>query len=339
MARSTISYPEILNELGKRQYHPVYFFCGEEPYFIDLLADYIVDNVLNEAEKAFNQSVFYGRDTSPEQLLDQCRRYPMMADRQLVVLKEAQSWRIDQLNQLNSYLVKPIPSTILVICYKNKKLDGRTELAKNLASHSVYFESAKLYEDKIPAWISNYVSSKGYRINDKACILLTESLGTDLEKIVNEVGKLMINIPPSKLITEDLIEQYIGISKDFNIFELQKALGSRDILKANQISRYYAANPGDNPIQRTVIMLYSYFSKLMLFHSLPDKSEKSVASALGVSPFFVKDYINAARNYNAAKVRQVLSLIREYSARAVGIENDKTPPSELMHELIFRILH
>src|SRR5512133_3091042 len=307
----------VMAELKNRNYKPVYFLAGEEPYYIDIITGYIEGNVLPEAEKAFNQIVIYGEDTSIPAIIDIARRFPMMSSHQVVIVKEAQS--LKKIEDLAIYLEKPLTSTILVINYKYKNLDKRTKLVKLLESNGVYFESPRIRDYQVPGWIERYLMTKGVRTDPSASAMLTEYLGSDLHKIANELEKLIITLPAGKpVITTDLIEKNIGISKDYNNFELQKAIGERNILKSNMIVRYFADNPKDNPIILTIASLFSFFSKLLTYHYLKDKSKDTVASALKIHPFFVKDYEAAARLYNAARVIHIISLLRTYDARSKG---------------------
>ncbi|MGD0754536.1 MAG: DNA polymerase III subunit delta [Bacteroidales bacterium] len=333
-----VTYEEIISDLKNRIFKPVYFLAGEEPYYIDLITDYIQDKVLPEAEKAFNQIVLYGEDTNIAAIIDTARRFPMMASHQVLIIKEAQS--LKNLDDLIIYLEKPLLSTILVFSYKYKTIDKRTKLYKALESHGVYFESARVRDYLIPAWIERYLMLKGIKTDPSASAMLTEYLGTDLHKIVNELEKLIITLPPGKpFITTTLIEKNIGISKDYNNFELQKAIGEKNILKANMIIYYFADNPKDNPITLSIASIFGFFSKLLTFHYLTDKSKNNVAAVLKVNPFFVKDYENAASKYNVSKTMQIISLLRTYDMKSKGYGDPGTEPGELLKELVFRILH
>lgn len=332
------SFDEILSDLRNRIFKPVYFLAGEEPYFIDIISDYIEEKVLSEADKAFNQIIIYGDDTNIAAIIDTARRFPMMASHQVVIVKEAQS--LKKIEDLAVYLEKPLQSTLLVFCYKYKSLDKRTKLFKMLESSAVYFESPRLRDYQIPAWIESYLMKRGIKTEPSASAMLTEYLGTDLHKIANELDKLIITLPAGKpVITNALIEKNIGISKDYNNFELQKAVGDRNILKANMIVRYFADNPKDNPLTLTIASLFSFFSKLLTYHYLADKSKNNVASALKVNPFFVKDYESAAIKYNAKKTVQVISLLRTFDMKSKGFGDAGTEPGDLLKELIYRILH
>ncbi len=282
-----VTFEEIISDLRKRIFKPVYFLAGDEPYYIDLITDYIEEKVLTEAEKAFNQVIIYGEDTSVPAIIDTARRFPMMASHQVVIVKEAQSLR--KIEDLLFYLEKPLLSTILVLNYKYKTLDKRTKLYKLLDTQCVYFESMRLRDYQVPAWIERYLMTKGIKINPDASSMLTEFLGTDLHKIVNELDKLLITLPEGKpVITSALIEKNIGISKDYNNFELQKAIGEKNILKANMIVHYFANNPKDNPITLTIASLFGLFTKILTYHYLTDKSKNNVAAVLKDKSVFRK---------------------------------------------------
>lgn len=332
------TYEEILSDLKNRIFKPVYFLAGEEPYYIDLISDYIEEKVLPEAEKSFNQMILYGDDTNIPSIIDLARRFPMMSSHQVIIIKEAQP--LKKIEDLVIYLEKPLNSTILVICYKYKTLDKRTKLFKTLESHGVYFESARVRDYLIPGWIERYLMLKGIKTDPSASAMLTEYLGTDLHKIVNELDKLIITLPEGKpMITTALIEKNIGISKDYNNFELQKAVGEKNIRKANMIVHYFANNPKDNPLTLTVSSLFTYFSKLLTYHYLTDKSKNNVAAALKVNPFFVREYENSATKYNVAKTVQIISMLRTYDMRSKGYGDPGTEPGDLLKELIYKILH
>ena len=332
------TFEEIMSDLKNRIFKPVYFLAGEEPYYIDLITDYIEEKVLPEAEKSFNQIIFYADDTNIAAIIDVARRFPMMASHQVVIIREAQS--LKKIDDLAIYLEKPLVSTILVFCYKYKTPDKRTKLFKLLESHGVYFESPRLRDYQIPGWIERYLMKLGIRTDPNASAMLTEYLGTDLHKIANELDKLIITLPAGKpVITTDLIEKNIGISKDYNNFELQKAVGEKNILKANMIVRYFADNPRDNPITLSIASLFGFFSKLLQYHYLTDKSRNNVAAALKINPFFVKDYESAALKYNVSKSVQIISLLRTFDMKSKGFGDPGTEPGELLRELVYRILH
>lgn len=332
-----MKYDQIISDLKNKIYYPVYFLAGEESYYIDAISDYIEENILSDIEKEFNQTIIYGRDTDVTSVISQAKRYPMMANHQVLIIKEAQD--IQKIEELAPYLENPLSSTLLVINYKYKKVDKRKSFFKQIDKKGVLFESPKLYDNKVGAWINNYVKEKGYSISPKASAMLTEFLGTNLSKIVNEVSKLLINIPEGATINDELVEKNIGISKDYNFFELQNAIGTKNVLKTNQIANYFGANPKNNSIVKTITLLYSFFLKLLIYHQLQDKSKNNIASALSVSPFFVQDYQVAARNYNVRKLFHNISLLREYDLRSKGVNSISTSEGELLKELLFRILH
>ncbi len=331
-------YEEIISDLKKRIFKPVYFLAGEEPFYIDLITDYIENNVLNEAERSFNQVIYYGEDTSIPSIIEISRRFPMMASHQVVIIKEAQT--LKKIDDLIVYLEKPLLSTILVLNYKYKTVDKRTRFYKALETHGVYFESGKLRDYQVPAWIEKYLMSKGIKIDPGASGMLTEFLGTDLHRIVNELDKLIITLPGGKpLITTSLIEKNIGISKEYNNFELQKAVGERNVLKSNMIVHYFANNPKDNPITLSIASLFSYFSKLLTYHYLTDKSKNNVAAALKINPYFVKDYEVSASKYNISRTVQAISLLRTYDMKSKGYGDLSSDPGDLLKEMVFKILH
>ncbi len=332
------TFEEIISDLKKRIFRPVYFLAGEEPYYIDLITDYIENNILGEAERSFNQLVFYGEDTSVQAIIETSRRFPMMASHQVVIVKEAQTLR--KIEDLAIYAEKPLQSTILVINYKYKVLDKRTRFIKILEKNGVYFESARLRDYQVPAWIERYLMAKGIKIDPGSSAMLTEFLGTDLHKIANELDKLVITLPAGKpVITASLIEKNIGISKEYNNFELQKAVGERNILKANTIVHYFAANPKDNPVTLSIASLFSYFSKLLTYHYLTDKSKNNVAAALKINPYFVRDYETAASKYNIALTVRAISLLRTYDMKSKGYGDLSSEPGDLLKELVFKIMH
>lgn len=332
------TYEEIISDLRKRIFKPVYFLAGDEPYYIDVITDYIEAKVLSDAEKAFNQVIIYGEDTTIHAIIDTARRFPMMASHQVVIIKEAQSLR--RIEDLIFYVEKPLSSTILVFNYKYKTLDKRTKLHKLLDTQCVYFESMRLRDYQVPPWIERYLMTKGIKINPDASSMLTEYLGTDLHKIVNELDKLLITLPSGKpVITTSLIEKNIGISKDYNNFELQKAISEKNILKANMIVHYFANNPRDNPITLTIASIFSLFTRVLTYHYLTDKSKNNVAAALKINPFFVKDYENAAAKYNPLKTVQIISLLRTYDMKSKGYGDVSTDAGDILKELIYKILH
>lgn len=332
-----MDHKEILNHLKKKIYHPVYFLHGEEPYFIDLISDYIEDNVLTPEQKEFNQTVVYGKDTDVSQLISLTRQLPMGAPYQVVVVKEAQD--IKNIEKLERYFENPVSSTILVINYKYKKPDKRKKYYLSARKNGVVFESKQVYDNKIPGWITSYLESKGYKINLKSAHLLNEFLGNDLSKITNEIDKMLINIPDKKDIVEEDVENNVGISKDYNIFELQDAIGSKDIEKVNKIINYFGANPKEFGAIRVITMLYYFFQKVFLLHFIKNTSEKEIAAKLSVNPYFVRRYKQAARNYPTKKLSAIISSLRDYDLKAKGVNNVSITDGELLRELAFKILH
>jgi DNA polymerase-3 subunit delta len=332
-----MTFDQIISDLKKKIYRPVYLLYGEEPYFIDALTDLIEESVLSEQEKEFNQTVVYGRDTNTGNIIDMARRFPMMANYQVVIVKEAQD--IDEIEELQPYVEKPQPSTLLVLAVKYKKIDKRKSFAKAVEKNGVMFESSKIYDNKLPAWINSQVAAKGHSIRPDACQLLAEYLGADLSRVINELNKLTINLPQGSAIDTALIEKNIGISKDYNVFELQNALGSRNIAKANRIVAHFAANPKQNSMIMVVSMLFLFFVRVMIYHDLADKSKNNAASVLGVNAFFMPDFEQAARSFKIKDLSAIIHLLREYDLRVKGYNNGSTAEGELLRELVYKILH
>ncbi|MFW5687680.1 MAG: DNA polymerase III subunit delta [Bacteroidota bacterium] len=332
-----LSWEDIRKEILKKIYHPVYFLMGEEPFYIDVISKVVEDNILDETEKEFNQTVLYGRDTDIPTIISTAKRFPMMANHQVVIVKEAQN--IKDIEDLEPYMKNPLKSTILVICYKYKTLDKRKTFYKAAKAAGIVFESKKEYQDKMPDWIARYVKSHGYRIGDKATQLLADQLGNDLGKVVNEIKKVFITLSKGGEITPGLIEQNIGISKDFNVFELQNALTEKNAFKAFQIAKYFADNPKANPMPVTLAVLHTYFVKIFRYHNLKDKSTSNVASELGINPFFVGGVQAAAAKYPLRKIFQVFSDLRQYDVKSKGVDNQSTDHGELLRELIYKILN
>lgn len=334
-----MDYKSILSDLNNKIYKPVYFLMGDEPYFIDRIIDYILENVLQENEKAFNQTIVYGKDTTVTNVIEASRRFPMMSNYQVVVVREAHE--LKKIEDLVHYVEKPMKSTILVIDYRYKKLDKRKKFTKIVNEKGVVFESAKLYDNKIPAWIVGYLKLKNVSIQNDSATLLNEYLGNDLSKISNELDKLILTLPSDRRnITSEDIEKNIGISKDYNVFELQKALGQKDILKANRIINHFGKNQKDNPFVMVVISLYNYYSKIFKYHFLPNKQDnRGVASELGVNPYFVKDYQQAAQNYSRRKLVDVIATLKEFDLRSKGVDGGTHSPEHMLKEMIYRIMH
>lgn len=363
-----MAHEKILAELKAGRYRPVYFLQGDEPYFIDLISDFIQENALTEDERSFNQSVLYGLDSDVGTVVSEAKRFPMMAERQVVIVKEAQKLRNllpaeqeddekkkksesekknvpDKKGELLAYCEKPQPTTVLVICHKYKKLDTRKKKAKELlaaieANGGVVFTSEKIRDYKVAEWIQAHVTGQGYRIDPRTASILAEYLGNDLGKIINELGKLYISMKQGGTVTPELIEQNIGISKDYNIFELQSAITSRDVLKANRIITHFAHNPKEHPIQMLLPVLHSFFFKVGLMHQVQrSKGAMDAAKTLGVSPFFLKDYQQAAAVFNDRKLRSIMARLREADVHSKGVDNPSTGHGDLMKELMYHILH
>jgi DNA polymerase-3 subunit delta len=328
---------EIVSEIKRGNPKPIYFLMGEEPYYIDRISQYIAENVLTEDERGFNQMVLYGKDTSVDEVVANAKRFPMMAQYQVVIVKEAQHLSRN-IEQLVHYAENPQQTTILVLCYKYKKLDKRKKLYKAIQKKGELFESKKLYENQVADWIRRTLASKEYKISPKSCIMLVEFLGTDLSKISNELDKLTLIVPPTTEITPELIEEHIGISKDFNNFELKKAIGERDVKKASRIIDYFAQNPKDNPFVVTVTLLNTFFTQLLQYHGLQDHSPGNVARVLGVSPYFVNEYVVAARNYPMKRVSGVISSLRKLDLKGKGVGASNMAQADLLKELLSEIL-
>ena len=326
----------IINGIKSGDLKPIYFLMGEEPYYIDGIAKFIENTVLTEEEKGFNQMVLYGRDVSIDDIVSSAKRYPMMAEKQVVIVKEAQELS-RTIESLVAYVENPQPTTVLVICYKYKTLDKRKKLAKLIEKTGVLFESKKLYENQVPDWIRRVLAGRGFTITPKASQMLVEFLGNDLNKVNNELEKLGLILQAGEQITPQHIEENIGISKDFNNFELQNAIGARDIKKAFTIIQYFSQNPKNHPLVMTVSLLYSFFSKVLKYHALGNKSE--APKALGVSPYFMKDYELAARNYSMKKVSAVISTIREIDMKSKGVGAANLSQGDLLKELLVKIFN
>ncbi|MFP4663269.1 MAG: DNA polymerase III subunit delta [Bacteroidales bacterium] len=333
-----MTFNQILNDIEKRIFHPVYLLSGEEAYFIDAIVDKIMDTVLTESEKSFNQTVLYGKDTNAYEINEVARRFPMMSNHQLVVIKEAQE--LKDFKKLESYVSDPLKSTILVFAFKYKKVDKRLKVVKNIAKNGLAFEAKRVYDNKIPEWIETYVTNKDLRIEPKATMLISENVGASLSKIVNELNKLIISMPEDeKTITAARVEKNIGISREYNIFELQRAIGSRDKQKAYRIIDFFGKNSKNHPAVLTITMLYSYFKKLLILKTLKENSRNAVAAAIGVAPFFVQEYQSAAHKYSMKSLVIIVSVLREYDLKVKGLGAVSIPEGELMREMMFKILH
>ena len=338
------SHPDqVLKELKSGKYAPVYFLQGEEAFYIDQITNYIEEHCLQEADKGFNQTVLYGKDVNMGQVITNARRFPMMAERQLVMVKEAKD--IQDLNKeegqklLLDYLDSPVPSTVLVFAHKHKKLDGRKPLSKAVGKKALLVTTTKVKDWDLPKWIESHVSSKGLSIDYNSVQLLAEHVGNNLERLDNEISKIEINLNGQKQITQAHIQKYVGINKDYNVFELQKALSTRDVLKATKIVNYFSANIRQHPIIPMLALLYGYCTKLLILHSAKDKSDSGLAIALRVPPFVLKEYKAAAGHYNLMKVMQNISHLREADLKSKGVNAGSQKEQEILRELIFKMMH
>lgn len=329
----------ILKELRSKQYRPIYYLMGEESYYIDLIADYITEHVLTDTEKEFNLTVCYGSDVDMATVINTAKRYPMMAEHQVVVVKEAQD--VANLEELSFYLKKPLASTLLVMCHKHGVLDRRKKLAAEIEKVGILFESKKIKETQLPDFISAYLKRKNVDIEPKASDMMADFVGTDLSRMAGELEKLILTLPKNATrITPEQIEQNIGISKDYNNFELRSALVEKDVLKANRIVKYFEDNPRTTPIQMTLSLLFGFFSNLMLAYYAPEKSEQGVAAFLGLkTPWQAREYLAAMRRYSGVKTMQIIGEIRYADARSKGIGNASVTNGDLLRELVFKILH
>ena len=334
-----MTYEDIAKNIKNGKFEPVYLLMGEEDYYIDRIADYIADNALDENEKEFNLTVVYGMDTDMASIVNNAKRYPMMSERQVVMVKEAQNLR--SWDELGFYLQKPLNSTVLVFCYKHGAMDKRKKIVAEIEKNGVVFESKKLKENMLPGFISSYLKRRKMEIEDKAAEMMADFVGNDLNRMAGELEKLIITMPKGKnRITPDEIERNIGISKDYNNFELKSALIAKDTLKANKIVKYFNYNPKNNPLQPTLAILFNYFSNLMVAYYAPERSENGVAAYLGLkSPWLAKEYLEGMRRYSGVKVMNIITQIRLCDARSKGIGNVSLSAGELLRELVYFILH
>ncbi len=331
-----MSAEKIIGEWKKGVYKPVYWLEGDEPFFIDKVVNFAEHHILSESESGFNLTVFYGKDAEWANVVNACMRYPMFAERQVVLLKEAQQMR--EIEKLENYIENPLPSTIFVVSYKEKKVDGRSKFSKVIKQNGEMLTTKKMYDNQLPEWAGQMVQQHGLTITPKALALLVDHIGNDLSRIQNEIEKLAVNLGARKGITEDDIEKYIGVSKEFNVFELQGAFGQKDLAKAIRIIRYFEANPKAGPIQMILPALYNFFSKVYMIYNVSPADEKSVASALGVNPYFVKDYMGAARKYDYSGVEKILLLLHQYNLRSVGVHDGGTSDAGLMKEMAVKMM-
>ncbi len=333
-----MNFDKIFKDLKEKKYSPIYFLMGDEAYYIDIITNYIIENVLSKNDKEFNLSILYGKDIDIFSLIATARRFPMMAKYQIVIVKEAQN--LKKIENLISYVDKVQKSTIMVINYKYKTIDKRKKLYKKLKKNFIIFDSKKLYDNQIPSWIENFLKKKKCKISPTASLLLTEFLGTELSKIANEIEKLILTLPKNQSeITTEHIEKNTGISKDFNNFELHKAMVKKDFLKSNRIVNFFANNQKSNPFVLTISSLYIFFSKILIYHYVSHKGDRAIASALKINPFFVSDYHHASKTFNINKVGKIISFLREYDLKSKGVGNISVKEGELLKELVFKILH
>lgn len=332
-----MSVEKIISDWKKKVFKPVYWLEGEEEYFIDKAIDYAEHHILNESEASFNLSVFYGKDANWADVLNACRRYPMFAERQVVLLKEAQQMK--DVEKLEPYIETPLSSTVFVVSYKEKKLDARKKFAKLVKENGVLVTTKKMYDKDVPAWTQELVHSKGLTISPRGLALLVDHIGNDLTRIENEIDKLSVNLGKGTNITEDDIEKYIGVSKDYNVFELQAALAAKDLARTIRIIQYFEANPKAGPIQLILPSLYSFFSKVFMIFGAGTNDEKTIASSIGVNPYFMKDYMQAARLYSYPGVEKVLLLLHQYNLKSIGVGSTATEDASLMKEMVVKMLN
>lgn len=330
-----MSAEKILNDWKNKSFRPLYWLEGEEDYYIDQVVQYAEHSILPETEAAFNLTVFYGRDAQWSEVVNACMRYPMFAERQVVLLKEAQHMR--DLAKLEPYIEKPLASTVLVVSYKEKKLDGRSRLARLVKEKGEWLSTKKMYDSALPEWVSNLVHSKGYGIQQKALMLIVDHIGNDLSRIDNEVEKLLLNIGSRKTITEDDVEKFVGVSKEYNAFELKSALASKDLSRVMKILNYFESNPKAAPIQWILPTLYGLFGKAYMIFGQKSRDEKAIAALLGINSYMAQDFITAARTYGYDGIERALLLLHHYNMRSVGVGDAGTSPGALMKELVYKI--
>lgn len=334
---------DVLKDLKSGKYAPIYFLQGEEPFFIDQISDFIEANALQPHDKGFNQVVMYGKDVTIPDILNNARRFPMMADRQVVIVKEAQNIpqlgkdEIDQI--LINYVKNPLPSTILVFAHKYKNIDGRKALAKELEKSAVFVKSEKIKDTFLPGWIESFVKSKGFSIDNTTSFFLADSIGNNLEVISNELSKLFLNLQGETKITKDHIQKFIGINKEYNTFELTKAMGVKDVVKANKIIHYFSQNPKSHPVIPIIALVYNFFSKVALVHFNKQMQDAELARVTGVNPYFLKEYRIAANNYRLGKVIDCFAYIKEADLRSKGVDAGEMEDREILRELVYKIMH
>lgn len=334
---------KVLTDLKNRKYAPVYFLQGEETFYIDLISDYVENNVLSDAEKGFNQVVVYGKDVNMAAVLTHARRFPMMAERQVVIVKEAQD--IQDIGKetgsklLLDYLARPVPSTLLVFCHKNKTLDKRRELGKKIDQLTVCISTKKIYDNQLPEFVKEYANDKKLSIDDRGVIALCEFVGNDLHRLANEMDKLAINLAPGESISAEKVMNQVGVSKEYNIFELQKAIIQKDTLLANKIVNYFESNTKKNPIIPVVAFLFSFFSKLLVASQAKDKSDKGLASELKISPYAVRDYSFALRQYPLPRILANIGYLKEADLKLKGVNTGSSTDGQIIRELVWRLIN
>lgn len=326
---------KVLSDWKKGNYKPIYWIEGDEEFYVDTLVNYAEQHILNESEASFNLTIFYGKDAAWADILNACRKYPMFSDKQVVIVKEAQ--QLKELDKLEPYIQSPLVSTILIVAFKDKKLDSRTKFAKLVKDKTEYILTKKIYDNALPDWVHTYVVDKGYSITSKANALMVDHIGNDLNRIKNEIDKIVLNLSNRKSITEEDIETYVGISKEFNVFELQAAIASKNLDKAMRIIQYFESNPKMGPIQLVLPSLYSFFSKVYMVFGL-NGGEAAIAKQIGVGPYFVKSYVDTTKVYSFREVEKILLLLHQYNLKSLGINAARTEDSELMKEMIAKIM-
>ena len=334
---------DILNRLKENEYAPIYFLYGPEVFYIDQITEFIEENALTESEKGFNQMILYGKDVSITDILNNAKRFPMMSERQVVIIKEAQDIQDFDIQEsqdlLSAYIQNPLPSTILVIAYKNKNPDRRRAFFKILEKHAITVESKKLYDTQLPDWVLKFITEKGHDVEVRAIQILVDYIGNDLERLSNEINKILINYAEKVVITPGIVQKYVGISKDYNAFELQRAIAVKDIVKANRIVNYFGANTKANPIIPVIALIFNFFSKILIIHKSSDKSQTKLVQLTGVNPYFIKEYIHASNYYPLAKVIRNIHYIREADLRSKGVGVGSVKEGEILKELVYKILH
>ena len=332
-----MSVEKIISDWKKKVFKQIYWLEGEEEYFIDKAIDYAEHHILNESEASFNLSVFYGKDANWADVLNACRRYPMFAERQVVLLKEAQQMK--DVEKPEPYIETPLSSTVFVVSYKEKKLDARKKFAKLVKENGVLVTTKKMYDKDVPAWTQELVHSKGLTISPRGLALLVDHIGNDLTRIENEIDKLSVNLGKGTNTTEDDIEKYIGVSKEYHVFELQAAQAAKDLARTIRIIQYFEANPKAGPIQLILPSLYSFFSKVFMIFGAGTNDEKTIATSIGVNPYFMKDYMQAARLYSYPGVEKVLLLLHQYNLKSIGVGSTATEDASLMKEMVVKMLN